>query len=404
MLSFKTIPIAKVFNTPRPQNPSPADEVASNDDLLIEILIHLPVKSLLQFKSVSKRWLSLITSPHLSNRRYPYPCTPSGLFLRPLCGNPFNHHILEEEFIPIDNRGNLTSAPFGACSYFPDLSSVRILDSCNGLLCCSSSSRVECEENYHVYNPTTKQFITLPEPGQGVQRNIDCLSLAFDPSKSTDLVYRECFQIEIYSSETRRWRKSVELFNAGYAQFDNGVYWNGAINWISSWGYWWYFNIDHDRLGTMPMQPHCDERFKRPFRYFGKSHDHLHLVEIYFMTQFDVYEMKRDYSEWFVKYRVDLEGVVSAFPEMILNHFDPLDLESYAFSILSLVRGERDEESFLVLHTPGKVLRYNIADKTFKKLCDVGPHCCFAENLEVKSSLRYAWFDAFQYIESLLCV
>ncbi|XP_059669336.1 F-box protein At5g07610-like [Cornus florida] len=288
------------------KHPSPADEVASNDDLLVEILIHPPTKSLLRFKSVSKRWLALITSPHLSHRRYPHPCAPSGLFLLPLCGSslrhldlhpctcsglpphPFNHHIPEVELILSDSHENLTDSPFRALTCFPGLLGVRILDSCNGLICCSC---VVCEEDY---NPTTKQFITLPEPGQGVRRNFDGLSLAFDPSKSPHykvvcvwsivLLNHEHFQIEIYSSETKFWRKSGELFTAYDTNFHGGVYWNGAINWVSFSGDSLYFNVDNDRLRTMAMLPIRDGQYERPFRYFRESHDHLHFIEIYFMT------------------------------------------------------------------------------------------------------------------------
>lgn len=42
--------------------------------------------------------------------------------------------------------------------------------------------------------------------------------------------------------------------------------------------------------------------------YFWESREHLHLVEINgpCTTKFDIYVMERDFSAWFVKYRVDL--------------------------------------------------------------------------------------------------
>nr|GEX67240.1 hypothetical protein [Tanacetum cinerariifolium] len=43
--------------------------VLGNDDMLIEILLRLPLLSLRLFKSVSKHWLSLITSPDFTLRR-----------------------------------------------------------------------------------------------------------------------------------------------------------------------------------------------------------------------------------------------------------------------------------------------------------------------------------------------
>lgn len=40
-----------------------AQHIASNEDLLTELLLHLPPKSLLRFQTVSKHWLSIISSP-----------------------------------------------------------------------------------------------------------------------------------------------------------------------------------------------------------------------------------------------------------------------------------------------------------------------------------------------------
>ncbi|KAL8510788.1 hypothetical protein ACS0TY_017563 [Phlomoides rotata] len=62
------------------------------------------------------------------------------------------------------------------------------------------------------------------------------MSLAFDPTKSPHYkvvcVYfglNNAFEFVVYSSKTRSWswRKCAESFTA------RGVYWNGAIHWVS---------------------------------------------------------------------------------------------------------------------------------------------------------------------------
>lgn len=60
----------------------------------------------------------------------------------------------------------------------------------------------------------------------------------------------------------------------------------------------------------------------------------------------------------------DLDGLVNEFPESIYGGLDPTDLNYYRFVILGLVRGEDDEDSFLVLHVPGKVIAYKFATRT----------------------------------------
>ncbi|XP_057489396.1 F-box protein At5g07610-like [Actinidia eriantha] len=203
--------------------------------------------------------------------------------------------------------------------------------------------------------------------------------------------------MEIYSSETGSWRASGEPFTIendnNSMQFHAGVYWNGAINWFSTWGASLYFNVDEERLGTMPMLPVPEGNwYEREFRHYGESRGHLHLVEIYGpVTRFNVYEMERDYSGWFVKYRVDLDGVGIAFPEMMERRSG--DEENYSFTILSLVRLEKDE-SFLVLHTPGKVIHYSLGDGSFRKICDVAPKY-FDNQGVIGVSLRYFWFHSY---------
>ncbi|GKC68556.1 cytosolic glyceraldehyde-3-phosphate dehydrogenase, partial [Tanacetum coccineum] len=53
------------------------------DEVLIEILLRLPLLTLQLFRSVSKHWLSLITSEYFTRRlRKPRIDTPCGLFIR----------------------------------------------------------------------------------------------------------------------------------------------------------------------------------------------------------------------------------------------------------------------------------------------------------------------------------
>ncbi|KAF3434831.1 hypothetical protein FNV43_RR21918 [Rhamnella rubrinervis] len=67
--------------------------------------------------------------------------------------------------------------------------------------------------------------------------------------------------------------------------------------------------------------------------------------------KFNVYEMERDYSGWFVKFRVDLkEGLIEYRKSMMLE-----DSPNSGFTVMFIVRCEVDEESHLVLHIPGTI-------------------------------------------------
>ncbi|XP_057489395.1 F-box protein At5g07610-like [Actinidia eriantha] len=193
------------------EHSSLAEKVAANDDLVTEILIRQPVKSLMQFKSVSKRWLSLIITPYFARCLIPDPSSVSGLFLYSSmrCLNP------ELIFIPLQNDKYRADNAYSTT--LPGALSISILRSCYGLFCCSSYCHTT-DRQFHVFNPTTMQFASLPK----LQDGLKGLILAFDPSRSphykvvcvrctisvlsTKPYQSEChYQIEIYSSETGSW-------------------------------------------------------------------------------------------------------------------------------------------------------------------------------------------------------
>ncbi|XP_059635773.1 F-box protein At5g07610-like [Cornus florida] len=390
------------------QTPSSAATIiASNDDLLTEIIVCTPVNSLIRFKSVSKHWFSLISASHFSllhtmrrpNRR------PSGLFLRKAPSIPSSFAKTEYEFVSLSNS-NFSGAPFRSLNFADAPSGIQISQSCNGLLLCCTLRKET--RNYYIYNPTTKQYSTLPVPHSGAKSStVFGVNLAFDPLKS--IHYKvicvrstapSVYCIDEYSSETRSWRSCGDPFTTSHDRvLTDGVFWNSSVHWISPSGASLRFDIDHECLGTMPMIPAVSgDRGPRRDTYFGQANGHLHLIETYgnLTTQFDVFEMERDYSKWFVKYSVDLVGILNAFPEMEQRGC----IHYYAYCILSLVREDHEDESSLLVHVPGgKVLSYKFKDNTFKELHNSAP-----ENFYQCLPLQFRSYYAYTYIESLASV
>ncbi|KAK6122201.1 hypothetical protein DH2020_044053 [Rehmannia glutinosa] len=377
--------------------------VASIDDLLMQILKRVPIKPLIRFKLVSKHWNYLISSPKFYRLRNPNPNPAAGLFFECSTVNP------RYKYVPFSLNKSTNILPF-----IEEPSNIRILESCNGLLLCYSFDvAVDNDGRYFVYNPTVNKLLKLPKlyEGDGILERVLGMSLAFDPSKSPH--YKvvcvrgliPCFrpfkrQFEVYSSETGgSWRKCGEPFLSEVNFQDGGVYWNGAIHWISHRGkYSLYFNPEDDEMPrVMPKLPISNDSSSTSGYYFGESCGHLHYVEILMplpLFRFNVYEMRRDYSEWFVKYQIDDSPVVETPFGTSQDDFDVI--ESYWYydlsvvSITTLVRGEKDENSFLVLLFPGKgIIRYNFVHMTCETIYEF-------ENDEDRSALK----NAFQYIES----
>lgn len=384
-----------------PFQPPSADSIGSNEDFIIQILVRVPVRSLLRFKCVSKQWCAVISRPDFCRLFNQSVASPTALFAL-----PSYHRDQEYLFLPLDEKPS--PAPFRSLKFVDDPEGIRILHSCNGLLICCSNYTVEAHNrSYYIYNPTINQYRILPKTSSMFHGAVFGIFLAFNPSKSVHYkvvlvrssdTLTQPYQIEIYSSETRLWRISSDPFSTD-VNLRNGVFCHNAIHWMSSWGRFLCFDLDQERFKEMPGIG--DWGGGNQCRYFGGSRDNLHLIlsnDSYQSKELDVYEMEKDYSRWFIKYRVDLSQVISVFPEMIrssINH--PPDMDSYAFQVLAMIRGENEEESSLVLHLPGKVICYSFKNQDFRILQNLAPGCT---DIQGCLTLR----TAFAFIESFSSV
>lgn len=105
------------------------------DDILTEIFLRLPVRSLIRFKCVSKQWQSLI-----SDQRFTPPCNfvpPRGLFLQKISTNVTVSTPTDYNFVPFDS---IKTPPFKKLVFHENVlnSDVIILHSSNGLMLCYS--------------------------------------------------------------------------------------------------------------------------------------------------------------------------------------------------------------------------------------------------------------------------
>ncbi|KAD7117649.1 hypothetical protein E3N88_04917 [Mikania micrantha] len=365
--------------------------IGSNDDLLTQILSRLPVTFILRFKSVSKHWRWLL-SHECFTLAYDSLSISPGLFVRNI-------------YVPFDVQ-NQSTPPCRILDFYPDINGIIIMQSCNGLLlCCSDRGNERCRK-YYVFNPTTKQFAVIPSVpgGQNVRKTIRFMGLAFHqtdcphykivcihgPNRSS---VDNLFRIQIYSSSTGKWKISNNHFYAPYqTMFRNAVYWNGAIHWVPSC--LWdpsslnpsYFILEDDELQKLPLPSPLPPRVAisggysdgtLPI-YFGESRGHLHLVEFdKYETHLhlNVYEMLKDHSGWFVKYEVKFDDLMAVVSELIQSNQHSLIPHYSEFEIIDVVRGEDDEDTFMVLKILGKIMRYNVVDKNLMQLYDPTDIC-----------------------------
>ncbi|XP_024987307.1 F-box protein At5g07610-like isoform X2 [Cynara cardunculus var. scolymus] len=253
--------------------PSSAYEVLSYDDLLIEILLRLPAISLHLFKSVSKRWLSLITDPNFTLRRSQITNIdpPSGLFLqRPYV--PYDY-----EFVPFD---------------------IRI--------------------------PSNRSPINT--------------TLAFGPD----------------------------------AGFHHGIYWNNAIHWLDfvNGGLHFKLDIEHPLLTRVQTPGTLDRKLHYVHKLLESRGRLLLVYPVLDSRQLKVYEMRNEYSGWLVKYIVNLDDMGKLFPKTWL-----ISAKRFCIIVRSVVVGEREEDSYVVMEVSGKLIQYHIVLKTLRMIYGLASTC-----------------------------
>ncbi|KAJ0683004.1 putative F-box domain-containing protein [Helianthus annuus] len=344
-----------------------------NDELLTEILLRLPAASILRFKSVSKHWRLLLSQKHFTQRYDKISKSPTGL-------------IATDIYVPFDVE-NPSTPPFRCLDSYFDHPGVEIVQSCNGLLLCVTRPKDRNgASKYCVFNPTTKQLALIP-PVPRDRSTIWFMGLAFH---QTDCVrYKvicvlsvgpevDSYQIQVYSSDTNEWKISIESFPASVPINRDGVYWNGAVYWASLFDNrnYWHFKIDDQQLHTLPLPlgliPSDSEVMRK---YMGESRGHLHLIAYKNfqggMLSLNVYEMLSDHSGWFVKYQLQLDALpAAAFPSRIVGY-----VPDYEFLVMDVVRGEEEEDTFLVLETLEKIITYNFHDRSFKQIYSFTKYC-----------------------------
>ncbi|XP_062015443.1 F-box/kelch-repeat protein At3g23880-like [Rosa rugosa] len=232
------------------------------EDVLVKILCRLPVKSLIRFTCVSKRWRSLIISDS-QFARFTFEVASQTRTLRPrllLCTYPYTRGYcprFEWEPSRFECLGDLDMPCFWGNSPVhrprfvwepsrltvpPEVGIERVIASCNGLVVLGNVYR--SYTNLSVWNPSTGFFRKIPSPEFLLEKG-RCISSAtcgFGHVMATDyykLVFFEPldFAVHIFSTNDSSWR----VFRAPHLSFPHYygralLVSNGAIHWVSRTG------------------------------------------------------------------------------------------------------------------------------------------------------------------------
>ncbi|XP_057792516.1 F-box/kelch-repeat protein At3g06240-like [Salvia miltiorrhiza] len=302
-------------------------------DLWIEILIKLPVKSLIRFTAVSKSWRSLITSPnfnsvHLSNAK-------NRALLR-----RYDKHDKHEHYHLLEFAAKNGAFGINSCSEFEfplksQIGYFRIVGSCDGLVCLTDDFFLYPSQPVILWNPSVRNRVILPQAitnpkgphivvlGFGVANGVYKVVRLVYCRKPDDYGFGVPPQAEIFSLGAGRWRKvwgfdiKLRILEFMWCQ----VLLNGVVHWLgyepidddhSSRSSILAFEIDNEVFGEVMLPDLLAKEAVNSLCLFA-SEGSLALVKYSSASEIeacDVWIMK-EYGvkkSWMKLYRIDLAG------------------------------------------------------------------------------------------------
>ncbi|KAI3469945.1 hypothetical protein Pfo_026608, partial [Paulownia fortunei] len=206
------------------------------DEIIVEILTKLPVKSLLRFRCVSKSWFSIISSPtfikvHLNT------AINNSMYLhnRLICisAHPCNH-FREFSLRFLLHEAEVDSITLDYTVAYPDIP-MRIVGSCHGVVCVALD-----EENLFLWNPSIRKYKRLPclhiRPGYGCYMKDGFGYEEFNDDYKVVAIFYCIFhggpyKVQIFSLKTNDWRR-IEDFKYGTPLDHSGNYACGKLHWL----------------------------------------------------------------------------------------------------------------------------------------------------------------------------
>lgn len=371
-----------------------------NDDLLTEILARLPPESLLRFKSVSRDWRDLLSSPAFL-RRHASAYRDDGR----LVAFFQEAEVFETSDATTATRCNALPLCMDEENYINVPRHVgNFLHSSNGLILCSRSRGTVV--TYYVGNPSSGKFVELPLPYSGkrclilddqqldkydrctswaTRKKPPLLSTGLITGKGVPPVYtvlragmychnRSIVHIDSYSSESGKWTRLKQLVatnSLGLSEMPPVVA-NGVVHWYTeSRDIAVYDPEDRDnhvQLIKVPTQ-RKDKNLKYAFTRTSADDDVLWLAIqrrkslLFYMLPKESGGYKRkvdiDSTEWVLMHDVSIVAISKLMKRGLIA------CESF---YLDCLIPESKSEVVAVLEQEGKVFLYNVQRDNIVKL------------------------------------
>ncbi|XP_010916704.1 F-box protein At3g07870 [Elaeis guineensis] len=205
-------------------------------DILFSILSRLPLKSVLRFCCVSKYWFDVITDPDFRRLHFLQSATDPTVLI--LLHRKSMENIISMNLLNVKEHG--VHVGTNAISHMVISGSCKLVGTCNGLLCFTSSNQ---GESIFVCNPITRELVTLPKPTRTAPPESSMLIYGF----GFDYLTKKYKVVRVFYPTNSRFRnprfgvtaevctlgatwKAVRGFN--HPPYSRPVFANGAVHWL----------------------------------------------------------------------------------------------------------------------------------------------------------------------------
>ncbi|KAM5582685.1 F-box/kelch-repeat protein [Rosa sericea] len=266
-----------------------------HEDVIVKILCRLPVKSLIRFTCVSKRWRSIIISDPQFGKSHLQVASQQGTLCRKVLISiyptiktipgqipyPFEDDMpwLPSRFQSLEGYSSVSNLTFPL-----EEKSQRVMASCNGLVLLGESYK-SYFKNLSIWNPSTGFFRKIPSPSFGCEmtkstekkKDRNFLYYGFGQVSATDdykLVFVKTAlgdfdDVHVFSVRANVWKVIISPFSLAGWNDGRGTLSNGAIHWVN-------YPIDGKMDPTMVAFDLAEDKFRQvPFPVFDQSEDDM---------------------------------------------------------------------------------------------------------------------------------
>ncbi|KAI8572530.1 hypothetical protein RHMOL_Rhmol01G0206600 [Rhododendron molle] len=204
-------------------------------ELILEILLRLPVNSLIRFKSVCKSWQTMISSPQFVKKHLDFvtmgdTINPWRIIVQNLYQD-FKSYSLHSLFHEPYGFEVELEYPFNTPQYG------SVVGSCNGLVCIYFWELVD---TFYIWNPSTRETHALSAFGKEFVVGTS-FGFGYDSPNDDYKVVRVAFvegrhEVEVYSLRKDSWRRIGDFPSQLITNYfvEAGKLVNGSIHWAAT--------------------------------------------------------------------------------------------------------------------------------------------------------------------------